>query len=201
MLQPGYNFQTSDPSYAWRLQQGLSALQRGLAQTGQTASGNEMAQLQQYGQGMASQEFSNEFNRQHSSQALTDQEAATAFNQHQAAQALTDQEFSNLFNMQQTEYANQFSRLAQLSGANVGSPGTAGQLQANQNMQQQQAASAVGNAVGNAAGNWLGNYMGDNSTTPASGPAFPVTQAGYQFNSQPILSGGTDLNAFAGYNF
>jgi hypothetical protein len=42
---------------------------------------------------------------------------------------------------------------------------------------------------------------GDNSITPASGQAFPVTPAGYQFNSQPVLSGGTDLNAFAGYTF
>jgi hypothetical protein len=167
MLRPWYNFRTSDPSYAWRQQQGMDTLQRGLAQTGQTASGNEMAQLQQYGQGQASQEFANEFNRQ------------------------------------QSVYGNQYSRLAQLSGALSGSPGIAGQLQANQNMQQQQAASALGNTIGGAAGNWLGNYMntGDNSITPASGQAFPVTPAGYQFNSQPVLSGGTDLNAFAGYTF
>jgi hypothetical protein len=166
MLHPGYNFQTSDPSYAWRLQQGQQTVQRGLAQTGQTGSGNEMAQLQQYGQGMASQEFSNEFNRQ------------------------------------QTSYGNEFTQLSRLAGADVGSPAAAGQLQAAQNQSQQQAASSLGNTIGGAAGNWLGNYMNSGSTTQASGQAFPVTQAGYQYNqSAPIQTGGSDLNAFSGYTF
>jgi hypothetical protein len=46
-----------------------------------------------------------------------------------------------------TQLNNQELLLAQLSGANVGSPGTAGQILQNQNTQNQQAAGTVGNAV------------------------------------------------------
>lgn len=65
-----------------------------------------------------------------------------------------------------TEYANQFARLAQLAGANVGSPAAAGQIIQQGNLQNQQAASAVGNAVGKAVTGW-GNQLatGGASTT------------------------------------
>lgn len=46
-----------------------------------------------------------------------------------------------------TQLNNQELLLAQLSGANVGSPGTAGQILQNQNTQNQQAAGVVGNSV------------------------------------------------------
>lgn len=46
-----------------------------------------------------------------------------------------------------TQLNNQELLLAQLSGANVGSPGTAGQILQNQNQQNQQAAGTLGNAV------------------------------------------------------
>jgi len=47
-----------------------------------------------------------------------------------------------------TQLNNQELLLAQLSGANVGSPGTAGQILQNQNTQNQQAAGVVGNQIG-----------------------------------------------------
>lgn len=54
-----------------------------------------------------------------------------------------------------TEYANQFSRLAQLSGANTGSPAAAGQIiQGNQDAAGK-AFTAVGNQVGKAVTGWL----------------------------------------------
>lgn len=49
-----------------------------------------------------------------------------------------------------TQLNNQELLLAQLSGANVGSPGTAGQILQGQNTTNQQAAGTVGNAVGSA---------------------------------------------------
>ena len=56
-------FSTSDPSYQWRLDQGQKAVERSAAARGLLQSGNAAIELQQYGQGMASQEYSAQFNR------------------------------------------------------------------------------------------------------------------------------------------
>lgn len=63
MMQPGAQFNASDPSYAFRFNQGLDALQRTQAASGQTGSGAALLAAQQYGQGSASQEYQNQFNR------------------------------------------------------------------------------------------------------------------------------------------
>lgn len=64
MLQPGYQFNSSDPSYAWRYGQGLEAANNGAAAAGSLNSGGQLKALTRYGQGMASTEFQNQFNRQ-----------------------------------------------------------------------------------------------------------------------------------------
>lgn len=56
-------FSPNDPSYAWRFQQGQQAVERSLAAKGLLQSGNAAIELQQYGQGMASQEYNAQFNR------------------------------------------------------------------------------------------------------------------------------------------
>ena len=56
-------FSTNDPSYAWRFQQGQQAVERSAAAKGLLQSGNAAIELQQYGQGMASQEYGAQFNR------------------------------------------------------------------------------------------------------------------------------------------
>lgn len=91
------NFHPTDPSYQFRMSQGLEAVNRNQAAGGMLHSGNRLAALEQYGQGLASTEYGAEYART----------AGT--------------------------YDQQYQRLAQLSGATIGSPGTAGQLQANQN--------------------------------------------------------------------
>jgi hypothetical protein len=63
MLQPGAQFSTSDPSYNWRLQQGLGAVENSAAANGLLHSGGTMKALNNYAQGAASQEFQNQFNR------------------------------------------------------------------------------------------------------------------------------------------
>ena len=116
------NFTPSDPSYAWRKQQGMDAVNRGTAASGGLNSGGRLTALENYGQGLAS-----------------------------------------------TEYQNQFARLSQLSGANSGSTGTAGQLIGAQNTQNQNAMSVFGNQIGglatgayntfqNSGGGMLPNY-------------------------------------------
>jgi hypothetical protein len=63
MLQPGAQFNTSDPSYNWRLQQGLGAVENSAAANGLLHSGGTLKALNNYAQGAASQEFQNQFNR------------------------------------------------------------------------------------------------------------------------------------------
>lgn len=56
-------FTPDDPSYQWRYNQGQQAVERSLAARGLLNSGNAGIELQQYGQGAASQEYGAQFNR------------------------------------------------------------------------------------------------------------------------------------------
>jgi len=56
-------FSPNDPSYKFRYDQGLEAVNRSLAAQGQIGSGLQMKSLMDYGQGAASQEYGNEWNR------------------------------------------------------------------------------------------------------------------------------------------
>lgn len=53
----------NDPSYQFRLNQGNQAINRSAAARGMLGSGNVLAELAKYGQGMASEEYGNQFNR------------------------------------------------------------------------------------------------------------------------------------------
>ena len=63
MMTPGNNFTTNDPSYQWRLDQGQKTVERSLAAKGMLNSGGAAAELQQFGQGAASQEYQAQFGR------------------------------------------------------------------------------------------------------------------------------------------
>ncbi len=52
-----------DPGYAFRMQEGMKALERSAAARGGLLSGGMLRGAQQYGQGLASQEYMNAFNR------------------------------------------------------------------------------------------------------------------------------------------
>ena len=52
-----------DPGYAFRMSEGMKALERGAAARGGLMSGAAMKGLQRYGQDLASQEYQNAFNR------------------------------------------------------------------------------------------------------------------------------------------
>lgn len=54
---------SQDPSYKWRFDQGLEAVNRGQAGSGMLNSGNRLAALMDYGQGQASTEYANQFQR------------------------------------------------------------------------------------------------------------------------------------------
>lgn len=57
------NFSSSDPSYQARFQGGQQALERSQAAKGFLGSGNMLTALQDYGQGQASQEYNNQYQR------------------------------------------------------------------------------------------------------------------------------------------
>lgn len=56
-------FDSSDPSYQWRFQQGQQALERSQGSRGLLNSGNAAIELQNYGQNAASQEYQAQFQR------------------------------------------------------------------------------------------------------------------------------------------
>jgi hypothetical protein len=88
-----------------------------------------------------------------------------------------------------TDYYNQAQLLAQLAGANVGSPGTAGQITAANGAANQQAASAIGNQVGGAVGQGISGYLsqpgyqGGGFSTPSSTPGYSGGGNTYGFNA------------------
>lgn len=56
-------FTPDDPSYQWRMDQGMENLSRSSAARGMLGSGNVLAELTDYAQGAASQEYGAQFNR------------------------------------------------------------------------------------------------------------------------------------------
>lgn len=58
-----YNAMTADPGYAFRLSEGQKALDRSAAARGGLVSGGALKAAQRFGQDMASQEYTNAFNR------------------------------------------------------------------------------------------------------------------------------------------
>jgi hypothetical protein len=63
MLQPGYQFSPTDPSYSFRFNEGMNALTRQQSAAGGLQSGGAMKAAMRYGQGLASTEYGNQFNR------------------------------------------------------------------------------------------------------------------------------------------
>jgi hypothetical protein len=63
MQSGGFQYSPTDPSYAWRLGQGVDAIDRSAAARGQILSGGNLKALTRYGQGLASTEFANDFAR------------------------------------------------------------------------------------------------------------------------------------------
>jgi hypothetical protein len=117
------DFQT-DPGYAFRLSEGMKALDRTAAARGGLLSGATLKGAQRYGSDLASQEYQNAFNR---------------YQSNRAAQA---QEYGNAFNRFQTERTNTLAPLQSLAG--VGQSATQQAQQASQNY-----ATGATNALGN----------------------------------------------------
>lgn len=75
-----YNFATDDPSYAWRLNQGLESVLKQKAAQGVLRTGGTLKDLTDYAQGAASTEYGNAFGRKFSLASLGENAAAQTGN-------------------------------------------------------------------------------------------------------------------------
>lgn len=171
--QMDFNFE-ADPSYQWRMQQGMNAINGGAAARGNQLSGATMKALQKYGQGMASQEYANAFDRYNTNRNFannqyqfgTQQGMANALNTYNANNQQATQRynrFNDLAGMGQTAAGN-MGNLASNYGANMsGLYGDMGNAQAAGIMGQGQAYGNLASNIGNAA-NLAGMFYGGNQS-------------------------------------
>lgn len=174
---------TITPGSQFAQEQGQQALERSQAAKGFLGSGNIMSELQKQGQGIAAQDYT---------QQLADIRAAAGL-----SQGIQGQQFGQQQQIAQASggaLQDQYARLAQLSGANTGSPGTAGSLLAkqfdwaNQGGGGSAAAGGFSGAASSGAYNERNDPLGSMgyNTTGAAAPYF-----GYRFNANPNGTVGT----------
>lgn len=101
------------PGYQFRLGQGVNALDRSAAAKGMLHSGNQLYDLENYAQGLASTEYDNQLNR------LMTLSGATTGSPAAAGQALM-QGVGSGYNMQDDRYGDMMEALAHLQGGQNG---------------------------------------------------------------------------------
>lgn len=120
-----------DPGYQFRLQQGLQALDRSASARGGLLSGGALKGIQQYGQGLASQEYGNAYNRYQQQQANQFNRLAALSGVGQTAvgqlQQAGQQYGSNVGNLAMTGAQNQANALLAAGQAQASSYGGIGQ--------------------------------------------------------------------------
>ena len=140
-----------DPGYAFRLQEGLKALDRTASARGGLLSGGALKAAAQYGQEMGSQEYGNAYSR-----------ALDVYNANVAREAAGYNRLSSLAGVGQTSAGNlatQAGQFGQSAGQAYQDTGTAvaNSLLAQGNARASQYG-AIGNAIGGVAGAY-GNYQ------------------------------------------
>ena len=146
----------ADPGYAFRLSEGIKALDRSASAKGQLLSGSALKGVTQYGQDMASQEYQNAFNRYQSNKT-------TNYNQ-LASLAGVGQTANNALQSANTNYANSSGNLTMTNAANQGNAAIAtGNANAS-------SYAGIGNALSQGA-NALGRYYSQPTNT-GSGSSF-----------------------------
>ena len=140
----------ADPGYAFRLKEGMNAMNATAAARGGLISGNALKAGQQYGQEMGSQEYNNAFNRYNANRAIQSQEYSNAYNRFSANRAVQGQEYGNAFNRFQTERGNTLAPYQNLAAS--GQAAAAGQASNIGNMANANATLSTGAANATAAG-------------------------------------------------
>ena len=167
---------TQDPSYQFRLQQGMQALQRSQAATG-ISGGAAAKAISDYAQGSASQEYANAYQRalQTSSQnaSINNQNFGQDLNTYNANANHSQQ----MFNEQQQVQGNIFNRNAALAGV--------GQTSVNQLQNAGQSAVAANNATTAQ----LGNALSAGSAAQGNVWGNAMNQGGNALNSYLLNRG------------
>lgn len=121
----------ADPGYAFRLKEGMKALEQGAAARGGLLSGNMLRGAQEYGQGLASQEYQNAFNRYQQQQGNQFNRLASMAGVGQTAVGALgsagQQYAGNVGNIGMTSGANQANALLSAGQARASSLGGWGQ--------------------------------------------------------------------------
>lgn len=104
-------------------------------------------------------------------------------------------------NYASTQYYNQAELLAQLAGANIGSPGTAGQITQQQNALNQQGISTLAGGVGNAVSSGINAYVNGGSGSYYGNPFATGGDYGTGGNTYGFSSGVSDPSYGVSYGF
>jgi len=177
------DFQT-DPGYAFRLSEGMKALDRTAASRGGLLSGATLKGAQRYGSDLASQEYGNAYNRFQANRATQSQEYQNAFNRYQAERAAQEQNYGNAFNRFQAERSNTLAPLQSLAG--VGQSATQQAQQASQNF-----ATGAANTLANYGNAQASNIIGSGN----------ARASGYMGAANALSSGvGQGLNFYQNQN-
>jgi len=110
----------ADPGYAFRLSEGMKALDRTAASRGGLLSGATLKGAQRFGSDLASQEYANAFNRFQANRASQSGEFQNAFNRFQAERTGTLNPFQSLAGVGQSS-ANTLTNASGQFGQQIGS--------------------------------------------------------------------------------
>lgn len=114
-----------DPGYAFRMSEGMKALERSAAARGGLLSGGTGKALTRYGQEMGSQEYQNAYNRALTEYNANVQRESTGYNR-LASLAGIGQTTAQQLGAAGSNYANQANQLAMTNAANQGNLALAG---------------------------------------------------------------------------
>ena len=150
-----FEFQ-ADPGYAFRLAEGMKALEQSAAARGNLLSGTTGKALQRYGQGLASQEYSNAFNRFQAERAARAGLGAQEYGQ------FAGERSARLLPLMQAAATGQglTSNIAgQMAGLGAAQAGAAGQIGAAQAAGTMGMANALAGGVGQAGNLYMQQQM------------------------------------------
>ena len=161
--------QNADPGTAFRMSEGVKALDRSAASRGGLLSGATLRGVQRYGQDLGSQEYQNAFNRYTTGFNANTGERNQLFNRLSGV-AGTGQTATNQIGVQGTNMASNIGNAYMTNAANQGNAGMA--AAAMRNSAFSGGANALGRLYGNygrrAYGDGSGNYAPVTTGTPLS---------------------------------
>jgi hypothetical protein len=164
----------ADPGYAFRMSEGMKGLERSAAARGGLLSGGTLKGIQRFGQDLASQEYTNAFNRYQTNRAAQLNPLQSLAGVGQTTANTLGQAGENYASQSGATSANLANTLANLGM-------TAGATQGNALLAGQQARSSSYGQLGSA----LGKYLGGGGTFGmGGGGTFQADPGAYAFGTQ-----------------